>query len=418
MKIDLISKGLFLFVVILILAACGGGAPVPQGTPVPVEVVPTQSAQQPASGGEVATLPIDWFIPSAYISASWNASMDPANENVALLTLKAGEPNYKLFFLLTKGHVLFDRAIEQVLMTFRDRGFVVDVAVILAPDEASVLDALKYAEDKGYDLIYPIGSDAATFVHNNYQGGKLPVVMLLSKDPVLLGQMPDYSNGSGTNIAYTSVSVPVDLQMTYFRQLVPDLKNIAVLYDTSNSSAVKTQVEPLDIYAQINGLNVIHVANSQDDVEAARKDVEAQMPEALKTLRDLDPENKQSIFLVTNSGTIVKVFDTVDVLAENVPVVSLLPDLVQEGDISAVMSVGVSFDSNSILAAVYGVRILSEGVDPGSLPVGVITPPDVAISFAKAREIGLQIPFTMFESATFVYDPQGKLAREKGQLVP
>jgi putative ABC transport system substrate-binding protein len=121
---------------------------------------------------------------------------------------------------------------------------------------------------------------------------------------------------------------------------------------------------------------------------------------------------------VTNSGTIVKVFDTVDVLAENVPVVSLLPDLVQEGDISAVMSVGVSFDSNSILAAVYGVRILSEGVDPGSLPVGVITPPDVAISFAKAREIGLQIPFTMFESATFVYDPQGKLAREKGQLVP
>jgi hypothetical protein len=48
----------------------------------------------------------------------------------------------------------------------------------------------------------------------------------------------------------------------------------------------------------------------------------------------------------------------------------------------------------------------------------VITPPDVAVNFLKAREIGLRIPFTLFESAAFVYDADGRLAREKGQLVP
>ena len=83
-----------------------------------------------------------------------------------------------------------------------------------------------------------------------------------------------------------------------------------------------------------------------------------------------------------------------------------------------VFSVAFSFDSNTIQAAVYGIRILEEGFDPGYLPVGVITPPDVAVNFYKAREIGLRIPFTLFESAAFVYDADGHLVREKGQVVP
>ena len=56
-------------------------------------------------------------------------------------------------------------------------------------------------------------------------------------------------------------------------------------------------------------------------------------------------------------------------------------------------------------------------MSPGELPVGIITPPDIAISFAKAREIGLKIPFGFFESATFIYNPDGVLVRDQGQLV-
>jgi putative ABC transport system substrate-binding protein len=104
-------------------------------------------------------------------------------------------------------------------------------------------------------------------------------------------------------------------------------------------------------------------------------------------------------------------------LANNIPVVSLFPDLVRAGEVSAVLSVGVSFDSNSLLAALYGVRILQGEASPGELPVGVITPPDIAISFAKTREIDLKIPFAFFESATFIYDPNGELVREQGQPV-
>ena len=49
-----------------------------------------------------------------------------------------------------------------------------------------------------------------------------------------------------------------------------------------------------------------------------------------------------------------------------------------------------------------------------TLPVGVVSPPDVAISFRKARDIGMKIPFSLFESASTIYDNDGKLVRSGG----
>ena len=409
------KRSYFIFLlVVLLLASCGGKA-----TPAPIESVAPTAVPADAAAPEAPQL-VDWFIPPASVLLNWDVSLDPQNPSVVLIEPKSGvQQGARLFFLFTKGTPVFDRGVELVLTTFLERGFNTISALMLAPDADAVVAALAYAEAHDYELIYPVGSDATKFVYENYMGGSLPVVTLLSKDPVLLGQAADYYSGSGSNIAFTSVSVPVEVQMTYFRQLVPALKYIAVIYDSNNSSAVKTQVEPLDAYGQANGLTIIHLATTaKDDPEAVRQELVEQFPAVMNELRRNDSGNNQSIFLVTSSNVIVDVFDTVDALAGNIPVVTLLPNLVMEGEVSALLSVAVSFDSNAILAGVYGTRILEEGTDPGLLPVGVITPPDVAINFSKAREIGLRIPFTLFESAAFVYDADGHLVREKGQVVP
>jgi putative ABC transport system substrate-binding protein len=237
-----------LLLVALLLASCGG-----QATPAPVESVAPTPAPVDAGAQEAPQL-VEWFIPPAGVLANWDVRLDPQNAGIVLIEPKSGATQgARLFFLLTKGTPVFDRGIELVLTTFMERGFNTISAVMLAPDVESGEAALAYAEANSYELIYPVGSDATKFVYENYLGGKLPVVTLLSKDPVLLGQVADYFIGSGNNIAFTSVSVPVEVQMTYFRQLVPDLKYIAVIYDSNNSSAVKTQVEPLDAYGLANG---------------------------------------------------------------------------------------------------------------------------------------------------------------------
>ena len=50
--------------------------------------------------------------------------------------------------------------------------------------------------------------------------------------------------------------------------------------------------------------------------------------------------------------------------------------------------------------------------------MGIVSPPDIAINFRKAQEIGLRIPFSFFESASFVYDYEGLRVRNKGKSVP
>ncbi len=288
----------------------------------------------------------------------------------------------------------------------------------MAEGDEAAFNAISYAKSNNIDLIFTMGSSATAFIHENYSNGSIPVVTVLSKDPVLLGQVEDYESGSGTNVAYTSVGMPVEQQVNYFRALVPNLKNIIILYAEDNASTITTQVEPLDVFAKETGLYLMHVATeSTEEAEGVATQLEEKIPGALSSLKKIDPRAEETIVLVTASSTIASAFEHVNELAGNVPVVSLFPDLVQEGNVSAVLSVGVSFDSNAILAGLYGVQILQDGVSPGEMPVGIITPPDVAISFAKAREIGLKIPFAFFESAAFVYDAEGTLVRDKGQLV-
>ena len=81
--------------------------------------------------------------------------------------------------------------------------------------------------------------------------------------------------------------------------------------------------------------------------------------------------------------------------------------IVKAGNDSAVMSIGISFESNAHLAAIYGADVLAGTRKAGELPVGIVSPPDIAINFRKAREIGLNIPFNFVESASKLYDYDG-----------
>ena len=87
-----------------------------------------------------------------------------------------------------------------------------------------------------------------------------PVITVCAKDPVQLGQVPAYDKGSGTNIAYTSLNMPTDAQLSYLLQLMPDVRNIAILVDSTNKSSVETQAKPLEEAARKRGIDALIVA--------------------------------------------------------------------------------------------------------------------------------------------------------------
>ena len=319
----------------------------------------------------------------------------------------------KIMVLFPKKSSAYDTAIDKILEVFESKGIQADFVLnnFVGNDELG-LEAVQYAESNDVDLIYAMGSRSTAFAYKHYSGGSLPVVSVCAKDPVLLGQIKDYESGSDTNIAYTSLNVPIELQVKYLLELNPDLKNIVILYATQNTSAVATQVKPLiEISAQYGiACTDLAVTNQQ----AAQIELERKVPATVEKIRQIDPNLSQTIFWITGSTSVFREIETINRYSDKIPVLSVVPDVVQSGDKSAVLSIGVGFESNAHLAALYGAGILAGESRVGELKVGVVTPPDIAINFKKAKDIGLRIPFKFFESATYVYDYDGHIVRDKG----
>jgi putative ABC transport system substrate-binding protein len=206
-----------------------------------------------------------------------------------------------------------------------------------------------------------------------------------------------------------------ELHMIYLKKLKRNLQNIAIMYARNNWSAVTTQAMPLKELAQREGINVLEVV--VEDQKNARVELEEKVPFSVQEIKKSDPEMRNSVFWITGSTSVFREIETINRYSEKVPVLSVVPDVVQEGEASAVLSVGVGFENNALKAALYVVDILQGSAVPGDLKVGVITPPDIAINFKKAKKIGLTIPFSFFESATSIYDYDGDIVRYKGRNI-
>jgi putative ABC transport system substrate-binding protein len=363
---------------------------------------------------------ISWLEISADVLQFWLAEI-PADRPFEMRISpewrrRQGDIPKRIVGIVPKKSSSYSLAASELLRVFRDHGIYADISIInFANDNQKGLEILKAAETEGADLIFSMGSESADLVHRHYSGRRIPVVTCTNKDPVMLGQTGDYLSGSGNNIAYTSLNVPLDIQQDYLFRLKPDLLNIGLLYNSNHVQVMATEVVPVQETLGKLGVRVIDIAVSSR--ETAREELMLGIPEAIARMKETDPDLANSVFWVTSSTAVFSNMDILSNYCEAVPVLSSIPNAVTEGENSAVIAIGIDRRNNAHLAAIYAVRILKDEVRPGELPVGIVTPPDVAINFRVARKIGLKIPFSFFESAAFIYDYDGRLARAFGEVV-
>ena len=53
------------------------------------------------------------------------------------------------------------------------------------------------------------------------------MVSVCSKDPVELGQIEGYDQGSGNNFAFTSLNMPIEVRFAFLLDFRPQLRNLA-----------------------------------------------------------------------------------------------------------------------------------------------------------------------------------------------
>ena len=351
-----------------------------------------------------------WFKITADVSREWDVKGDSEKPlQVSIQSKHDKGPVRRVLVLYPRASSAYDISITQILQVFAIKDINADFLIVnFELDDAKGKNALQQAEKNKFDLIFAMGSEFTAWLYEKYRGGALPVVTVCSKDPVVLGQMKNYENGSGSNFAFTSLNVPLEVQMSYVSDLRPELKNIAILVDSRNKSAMETQAQPVADYAAKKGIKIIWgtVGNPKN----AREELTQLIPNAVAQMRLNDPDLSKSLFWITGSTSVFAEMRTINQYSDRVPVVSVVPEIVKAGANSAVLGIGVSFESNGRLAGIYGAQALA-GAKVGSLKVGLVSPPDMAINFLKAREIGLRVPFNFFEIASFVYDYDGKAVR-------
>jgi len=368
-----------------------------------------------------------WFKYGSEIDATWDVAGDPAKPTVVSIRRRAADKQAadkpaadklgvkrRVLVLYPRSSPAYDIAITKILSVFDSKEVNADFTVInFDLNQARGRETLQFAEKNKYDLIFAMGSESTAWLYDNYRGGAIPVVSVCSKDPVELGQMKDYESGSNINFAFTSLNMPVEVQLAYVMEFKPGLKNLAILVDSKNVSAVQTQAEPVAARARKQGINVF-MGTVQNPAKAGEELAQI-VPDAVRTMQKSDFDLSNSVFLITGSTTVFREIRTINEKAGRVPVVSMIPEIVTAGRDTAVLAVGISFESNAHLAAIYGTDILRGRAQTGRLKVGIVSPPDIAVSFLKAREIGLRVPFSFFETATFVYDYDGQPVRTTGR---
>jgi putative ABC transport system substrate-binding protein len=348
------------------------------------------------------------------VQQSWVVSAvadDPLQKRIVRKGPTAGAAARRVMVLYPRPSSAYDVAITKMLEVFAEKDINANVIVYnFNKDDARGQQAIAWAESNDVELIFSMGSESTAWLFSHYNGGKIPVVSVCSKDPVMLGQTPSYDRGTGTNIAFTSLNMPVEVQMTYVIELMPDLKNFGILVDSTNVSAVETQAKPMAQYAKQRGIQVLDLA--VQDPKNAKAELAELVKSAVAVMRKSDPTLGQSILWITGSTSVFGEIATINENSDRVPVLSVAPEVVKAGDNSAALAIGISFESNAHLAAIYGAGILAGTLKVGELPVGIVSPPDIAINFRKAREIGLEIPFNFIESANFIYDYEGQAVRK------
>jgi putative tryptophan/tyrosine transport system substrate-binding protein len=361
----------------------------------------------------------NWFRFHKSILKTWQINAVAGEMDAVIakpIRLGLVSPQRKVLVVYPRASSAYDVSITKILSVFEDKQLDVMVKIVnFRLNDVLGKKLIQDAEADGYDLIFSMGSESTAWLWGTYRNGKLPVVTVCSKDPVVLGQTKDYESGSGINFAFTSLNMPMDVQMAYMHDLKPKLRNIAVLVDSKNISAVETQAKPVIQYAKRRGIRVLEIAIS--DPSKAREELAELVGVAARQMQRNDPDLQNSVFWLTGSTSVFKEIETINKFAGRVPVISVVPELVKDGDNTAVVSIGISFESNAHLAAIYAGDILAGRKRAGDLRVGVVSPPDIAVSFRKVRDIGMTVPLSMFEAAGTIYDYDGKAVRIDGANV-
>ena len=237
------------------------------------------------------------------------------------------------------------------------------------PDLAAELVRMKV------DVIVAAGDAGARAAKNATK--TIPIVMFgVGTDPVERGLVESYARPGGNITGFTVVAVEIaGKRLELFKEAIPKLVRVAVIYDPANSAnvlhvkEVKSAAAPLNLTVESWGIK------STEDFE--------------KRFAVLSKDRPDGLYMT--GGPLMRSHQK---RVTSFALKSRLPSMYDSGaavEAGGIISYATDLADQNRRAAIYVDKIL-KGVKPGDLPVERPTKFELVINLKTAKQIGVTIP--------------------------
>ena len=262
----------------------------------------------------------------------------------------AGGYTYKIGVLQLVQHTALDAANEGFIAALNDAGIKYEVDQQNASGDQStcVTVASKFANDKK-DLILAIATPAAQAVAGAVSD--TPILVTAVTDPAESG-LVDTNEKPGGNVTGTSDLTPVKEQIALLQKILPDAKNIGILYCSAESNSE------------------IQASAAREAIEAAgmsSKDFTVSSSNEIQTVVQAMAGKVDAIYAPTDN-TIAAGMSTVSMVANknNLPVICGEAGMVENGGLA---TYGIDYYQLGYMTGQQAVKILTEGASPADMPI-------------------------------------------------
>jgi len=285
-------------------------------------------------------------------------------------------------------HPSLDVAREGFLEGLAEEGYIEGEKLVVdyknAQGDMSALQNIARSLAEGNkDLILAIATDSAIAMAN--ETAEIPILVTAVTD-LVAAKLIESNAQPGTNVTGTSDINPVHEQLSLIKEIIPDVKTIGVLY---NSSEINSQIQ-VDIAAETAselGLNLeLGIATNTNEVMQAAQSLVGKV---------------DAYYLPTDNTVISALASVIAVAEENmIPVFSGETDSVQNG---ALATIGINYHALGRITGLMAARIL-EGESPKEMAVQTLPGTDIVVNRAAAERMGVEIPAGVISKATSIVE--------------
>lgn len=297
-----------------------------------------------------------------------------------------GKKTYKIGIIQQMEHPALDSAregLEKYLKGKSDAKFEITVKNAQGDNGTADTIAKQFVSDD-VDLIYSIATNASQAAVNATGGTDIPVVFNAVTDGVE-AKLVTSNEKPGGNVTGVSDAAPLEKQLEMIREFLPEAKKIGMIYNIGEVNG-KLQVNQVEKLASKYNFKIV-----KKGVSATTEIATA----AEQLAGDVD-----CIYNITDNMVVSATASITDKAnAKNIPVFAA-----EDGQMKAglLASDSISYEKLGEQAGSVAYDILVNGKKAGDIPVETAKDTTLYINKKVAEQLGIKIPDSLAERATFV----------------